>query len=390
MADIINPETEAYEDQNEFMAASGDAAWSILSPQGQLAPSIAAVIAEKIATIRRFRAANPCDCTIAYQVKARGRARRWPGEQVQYRHIEQIVDSAGGLRQAFPLLIPPRPYCADYLPGALQIRSRKLALKRRHVQLNHDRVRVWMPFDIDRPDAYFAADDVDLPRPNFIAVNPDNGHSLSAYLLKTPAENFASSRESPLQYLAAVERGLRRRLGADPGYRGLIAKNPQHADWRVEWQAPKPYDLGELARELSQEDMRPEARREHEAGLGRNCSVFEDVRPWAYRNVLAFKRDGDGLDAWIQRCIDIALGYNSGFARPMTYAEVCAIGKSIAKWTWRNFSAEKLSARQSYLGKKGNERRWANHVAESTTEPWVALGIGRRTYYYRKKAGALA
>jgi hypothetical protein len=308
---------------------------------------------------------------------------------VQHRAIERTIERAGGLRQAFPLLIPPRPYCADHLPGRLLIRSRNSALKRRHIQLNHDRVRVWVPFDIDRRDAYFAAGDADLPRPNFVAINPENGHSLSAYLLKTPVENFASSRQSPLHYLAAVERGLRRRLGADPGYGGLIAKNPLHANWRVEWQAPKPYDLSDLARELSQADMRPEARREREAGLGRNCSVFEDVRPWAYRNVLAFKRDGGRFEAWVQRCIEIALGYNNGFAHPMTYAEVRGIGKSIAKWTWRNFSAEKLSARQSYLGKKGNEARWANHLAVSTTKPWESLGISRRTYYYRKKAGEL-
>jgi len=61
---------------------------------------------------------------------ARDGAQRRLGEQVQRRQIEQIVDRAGGLRQAFPLLIPPRPYCADHLPGRLLIRPRKSALKR--------------------------------------------------------------------------------------------------------------------------------------------------------------------------------------------------------------------------------------------------------------------
>jgi len=75
---------------------------------------------------------------------------------------------------------------------------------------------------------------------------------------------------------------------------------------------------------------------------------------------------------------------------PKKRHEIWHRGKRVAKWTWRNFSPERLSARQSYLGKKGNEKRWADHVAESTTKPWDALGISRRMYYYRKKAGVLA
>jgi len=47
-----------------------------------------------------------------------------------------------GLRQAFPLLIPPRPYCADYLPGRLLIRSRTSALRRRHIHRTRNRLTV--------------------------------------------------------------------------------------------------------------------------------------------------------------------------------------------------------------------------------------------------------
>lgn len=43
------------------------------------------------------------------------------------------------------------------------------------------------------------------------------------------------------------------------------------------------------------------------------------------------------------------------------------------------------SAEQSRKGKAGNAVKWAGHVAESTTKPWEALGISRRTYYRQKE-----
>jgi hypothetical protein len=318
--------------------------------------------------------------TIPYQGNSPKRA---SAPYRQPNSITAIIEHAGSLRQAFPLLIPPKPYCADYLPGFLKIRSRRQALKRRLIQLNSNRVFAWLPFDIDRPGAYFAAEDANLPPPNYVAINPENGHSLTAYLLKDPVQNFAGSRQSPLHYMAAVERGMRHRLGADRGYTGTIAKNPLHTDWRVEWQAPQPYDLGYLASELSKDDMRSEFRREDETGLGRNCSVFDDAREWAYHNVLKFKREVGCGEAWQQRCIDIALSHNCVFAAPMTYAEVRNIGKSIAKWTWQRFNEGTFSRIQSLRV----QHRWFGHVTATAMKPWKAMGISRATYYRRKTAG---
>jgi hypothetical protein len=283
--------------------------------------------------------------TIPYQGNS---PERVGGQYRQLNSVTAIIERAGCLREAFPFLVPPKPYCADGVPGFLKIRSRPQALKRRLIQLNSNRVLTWLVFDIDRPEAYFAPDDANLPPPNYVAVNPENGHSHTAYLLKDPVQNFARSRQSPLHYMAAVERGMRRRLDADPGYTGTIAKNPLHVDWRVEWQARKPYDLDDLARELSKEDMRAEFRRPHEAGLGRNCSVFDDARDWAYRNILKFKRDVGSVEGWQQRCVDIALAHNSGFAAPMTYGEVRNIGKSIAKWTWQRLPKVRFPASSRY------------------------------------------
>src|SRR5204863_5293585 len=69
------------------------------------------------------------------------------------------------LRQAFPDLIPAKPYCADFLDHGLRIRSKSAALRRRHVQINGPSSFTWMPHDIDCAGAYYAHDDANVPQP---------------------------------------------------------------------------------------------------------------------------------------------------------------------------------------------------------------------------------
>ena len=125
----------------------------------------------------------------------------------------------------------------------LKIRERKLALEYRHIQLNGPATFRWMGHDIDRGDAYFAHCDANLPEPNFIAINPDNGHGHCAVLLVEPVARHSAARTEPLRFYGAVERGIARRLGADRRYVGLIIKNPLHPHWRVEWRRDEPYSL---------------------------------------------------------------------------------------------------------------------------------------------------
>ena len=240
-----------------------------------------------------------------------------------------------------------------------------------------------MPHDIDYAGAYFAHRDANLPEPNFIAINPANGHAHSAMLLATPVARHSASRDGPLRFFAAVERGYARRLGADRHYVGLITKNPVHPHWRVEWRRDVPYTLPELADWLFFEDMRPDKSIETTLGAGRNVTVFDELRQIAYQEVLSFKRAG-AVEAWSGRCERLAIGINQQFPVPLRYSEVRSIARSVAKWTWRHFSEQAFSQRQSQRGKRGVAKRWAGHVAERKTKPWEALGISRRTYYRRR------
>jgi hypothetical protein len=288
-------------------------------------------------------------------------------------------------------LIPKRPYCADVLEDGVSIREREDAIRRMHIQLNGPAFFRWMVHDIDRPDAYFAHRDALVAEPTFIAVNRANGHAHAATLLALPVYRRQMARAEPLEYFAAVERGYARRLGADQRYAGLLAKNPMHPAWRVEWRNAKPATLNELQSWLYPEDMLPETTRFATTGAGRNCSIFDDLRALAYREVIRFKKAGRAEQEFRDALQKTAQGWNQQFALPLSRTEIRAIAKSVANWTWKRFTLEKYEERsfvnrdwQSWRGRRGMAKRWAGHVALDKTRPWIADGISRATWFRRK------
>ena len=287
------------------------------------------------------------------------------------------------LRDRFAELLPNKPYAVDDLQDGLRILTRPHALRRRHLQFNAPFSLRWMLHDVDDPAAYFAHRDANLPAPNIVILNPANGHAHSAYLLATPVARHAAAQLAPLRFFAAIERGVARRLGADRQYRGLIAKNPLHPAWRVEWRRDEPYTLEELADWLFPRDLAPEASIAVTFGAGRNCTLFDELRAMAYREVRAFKRAG-AIDAFRNRLQRVALTINNEFSLPLGPSELRAIVKSVTRWTWSRLNEESFSRRQSILGKRGAAKRWAGHIAAEQTRPWLAQGISRRTWYRRR------
>lgn len=277
--------------------------------------------------------------------------------------------------------LPRRPYCFDERGTSAFIRPTNQALQRRYIQLNAPLEKSWLIFDLDYADSAFAWEDANLPQPTVIVSNPENAHSHLFYGLKTPVCTSAEARIKPLRYAAAVEATYRVSLRADPGYAGFIAKNPFHRDWRTDW-GSRLYDLSELA-EYVDRLISPPMRIEM-AGLGRNCTLFEELRIWAYRSVLEYKRAGANFDLWNSGVLDQAQNQNS-FLQPLLFSEVKAVAKSVARWVWRSFSPATFSARQSARGKRGGRPCTTTLFGE----PWVQQGISRATFYRRRKSGLL-
>jgi hypothetical protein len=126
--------------------------------------------------------------------------------------------------QCFEELLPHRPYCSDDPGFGVMIRGRKYALRHSHVQLNGPGLQRFIVFDIDRPHAAFADEDCGVATPNVVAVNPANGHGHLLYALQNPVVTTPMGRNEPIRYLAAIERGMLRRLRADPDIEAPLPK----------------------------------------------------------------------------------------------------------------------------------------------------------------------
>lgn len=229
------------------------------------------------------------------------------------------------------------------------------ALRRAYIDPNTAK-QVWaIVFDIDRSGSAFDWEDRNLPRPNWVAQNPENGHVHFGYILDRPVSRTSASRLKPLRYLASVQAALSREFDADPSYGHRLTKNPIHARWRTLWEREAPYDLGELREYLEKRGNKklPTTFEAEEAiGLGRNVTVFDGLRKWAYRARLKYNAFG----LWEDACIRMAQSFNS-FASPLSTQELRHIARSVAKWTWKHFSHAKFAEIQSYRGKTSGKKR---------------------------------
>jgi hypothetical protein len=275
--------------------------------------------------------------------------------------------------------LPHRPYCSPE-KGAHLIRPVEQALKLPYIQVNSSGIRWWMVFDIDKEGAAFAWQDANLMPPAWAATDPKSTKGHIAYGLDVPVITTDAARAHPIRYLRHVEYGMALALGADLKYSGLITKNPMHKHWKV-WQGPQHgYTLDEIAEYIEIPKKIP--KKAAELGVGRNVDTFEHVRTWAYSHVMAAKRTMN-CESWVDACIAEAETFNTGFKNPMLYSECKAIGKSVGRWTWRNFGTGEYHARfierQAAKGVKSGAARLAkNEDTRASARLMAATGMTRQ------------
>ena len=259
---------------------------------------------------------------------------------------------------------PRRPYCTDDLEAGLRIRSLKQALTKCYIQANPPHLRVWSLYDIDRPGGALAWEGPNLPPPSWAAVNRENAHAHLAYGLRVPVlTSSMEARQAPLRYLNAVEAAFRAKLQADDGFSGLITKNPAHPLWRTLQGPDLAYELGDLAEWVDLEHFKPrQGVKVAEVGLGRNVTVFDFVRLWAYKKVREYKNVRGGFVHWQKAVYDRCMARNGDFAHPMDNREAYHIARSVAKWTWQRFDLEASDARFSKLQALRVSNRWENSL----------------------------
>lgn len=278
--------------------------------------------------------------------------------------------------------LPHKPYFSDDLHFGVRIAGKERAILAKYIQFNQPHAMFWLGFDVDRAGAAIDWSDRNAPAPTLTITNPDNGHAHLLYALKTSIRTAPDGKMKPLRYAAAVENALRKKLEADTGYSGLICKNPNHDHWKIAVWQPELYTLDWLADFL---DLNAANDKEIVAdyGLGRNCTLFDKTRKWAYR---AIRQGWPEYGQWMLACVERATAYNMQFSARLDEKEVISIAKSISKWTYSKFTQQSFdeyvkkthSAEcQSIRGRKSS----GGGRPKIRSEEWVSLGISRATWY---------
>jgi hypothetical protein len=258
--------------------------------------------------------------------------------------------------------LPTRPYCTNDPHLGQTVRGKESALSFANIQPNTSGKVVWISFDVDHNDGATAWNRLSAPPPTLSIENPANGHAHLLYALQAPVPRTDAARIKPMLYLAACQEGLRRKLGADPGYSGHLVKNPLHSRWNTLSYAGT-YELGDFAEWFDipkPADMKKRVLDPDYAGLGRNCELFERLRPAAYQMVRKYWKPG-GDEQFKQALHMLASDMDAElFHESLPVAEVKAIAASVSRWVYKHFNPAEFRAIQSKRGaRKGAEKRAA-------------------------------
>jgi len=271
--------------------------------------------------------------------------------------------------------LPSNPYCMDEKPGYMLIRSKATAVNKPYIQINAPTTTIYFVFDDDKNDAALSWFDENLPAPYWTTQNPENGHAHHCYKLEIPLHTSEFSSIKAIKYAQAVYYAYALKMGADMSYSQLITKNPLHPQHRTTYWTDRAYSLDYLADFVDLPKRIP--KKLEMVGLGRNVTMFEKGRHWAYKAIREHR--GNTFDIWLGKVLEQCQNANGAFIEPLPYSEVKATAKSIACYCWKKdgYHYQEFIDRQSRKGKLGGR--------PSLGEPWKELGISRATYFRRKK-----
>lgn len=257
--------------------------------------------------------------------------------------------------------LPKRPYCMDEKSGYMLIRSKAIAIKKPYIQINSPMTTIYFVFDDDKKDAALSWFDANLPKPFWTTQNPDNGHCHHCYKLEIPLHTSDLSSIKAIKYAQAVYYAYALKLGADLTYSQLITKNPLHPQHRTTYWTKQSYSLDYLADFVDLPKKLP--KKLEVVGLGRNVTMFEKGRKWAYTAIRDYMHHNSSYE-WENAVKAQIEAINGGFEVPLPYSEVKATAKSISKWVWQRFSHGEFSAIQAKRGAKGGKKGGTVRSAE--------------------------
>ncbi len=268
-------------------------------------------------------------------------------------------------------LLPRRPTVAHELKDGCWQADRREACAAPYIVLNSRTHLNWLTVDIDvrtTIDAFLdRVDTLGLPMPAFVVQNgiprddaePVVGRLHATWLLSTPVQRGERGRSRPQAFANRILRALTRALGGDPGFTNTLVKNPlatgtNAKPTRTTWLGGRAVDLFELADRLDLSD--PPRRRAADRGLGRNVTLFDATRAYAYAIVDAM-REKARKPAFAAAVQAHATGLNLDTPRPLGAREVQTVVDSVVDWTWLHYRGRTKKAGTSADGRRHAGKR---------------------------------
>ena len=272
--------------------------------------------------------------------------------------------------------LPKATWATSDLIRGMRIRPKAEALELPYIALNTDYSTSYVTLDIDKEGAAFTYEDCGLPQPTYTVINPVNGHAhyiyrIDGYVWHKPGDDL---HKKALALLNLVKKAFSHMAGADPCYVGKLSKNPLHSKWKTI--CGPTYTLSELAEYLPLTMTRASAEtaikaakaKQHQAGEGRNVSLFDQVRVEAYARVKEFSSPEEFKSFVLVRC-------EATNTNGLPTSEIRATAKSIAKYVWnhRDRYADNYAGRPKCSAEETKERQQGAAQATSTKRRALTL-----------------
>lgn len=232
--------------------------------------------------------------------------------------------------------LPSRPYCAEKITDGLIIEDLDKAICYPYIQLNrHD--RGYIVLDLDIKNSAYLWQDLELPEPTIICVNPKTTHCHYFYELKIGVkhpktnEGYSPYSMKAIKYFESVYKTLVLKYKADPSYGQLIAKNPLHPHWLTIWTNVS-YELSDFRKYLKITwNFKNYTPRDQQI-LGRNDYIFNVVREMV-KDFLTSSSTFEEIYEYTHMSVSVE---NSKFDEPLPASEVRSITNSISKYSFKN------------------------------------------------------
>lgn len=274
--------------------------------------------------------------------------------------------------------LPREMLVSNDLKFGLHTEAKTTGVRRRYIQINHTNVTKIMVFDVDNPISLYDWKYLEVPLPNILVINPENNHAHLVYLLSE--EDFVCRTENGklkniLMY-EAIYSQMCRLLNADPRYVQKIMKNPFFNGWNTRVLHDDTYSFSDFFKYVDSKnlDKASEGQKNRTAASwireseGRNCTVFERTRLYAYAVLKTFNNGATSEDAmnFYNAVNQYASALNESFAEPLGEREVASTVKSIVNWTLLHFggAAEKQEfEKKDIWGEKSRQKSLETRTA---------------------------